>query len=75
MDSQLSFGSSLSLTVLLNVAVLWLEGFGVRKPCVFSQTEMTYLWKQALAADNTEEEKVPVSVSSRQYEWSSLSVS
>lgn len=27
-------GSVLSLTVLLNVAILWLERFGVRKPCM-----------------------------------------
>lgn len=33
----------LPLTVLLNGAILWLEGLGVKKPCVFSQTKMTYL--------------------------------
>ena len=27
-------GSVLSLTVVLNVAILWLERFGVRKPCM-----------------------------------------
>ena len=36
-------GSISSLTVLLNVAILWLERSGVRKPCMPFQIKMTYL--------------------------------
>lgn len=51
--------------ILLTVAILWLGRFGLRKSCILSQTNMTYLYIWALTTDNIApfcKRKIPVLV-------------